>query len=157
MNAKVKIADIVEAFEVQDGSSISYVNIRTGEVETVSEEYSSLLGIDDDEEDVPEWLRNEYERYRRVTSSEDYVSLPSQYEIDEYRIMRSFADDREDPVEAKQLLQSMTGKGAFRRFKDTAFDLGVIDEWHRYRTEAFADIAREWCKENGFEFEDDVA
>jgi hypothetical protein len=109
MSPAVKIADIVEAFELQDGSSTSYVNIRTGEVDTISEEYLSFSQNDAEDEDTPEWLKDEYERCRRVTSSDDYVALPSQYEINEYQIMRSFADDRDNPMESTKLQQSLVG------------------------------------------------
>ena len=150
----VKIADLVDAFELQDDSSTYYVNIRTGEVDRISKEYLRLAEGEAEGENTPDWLKDEYERCRRVISSVDYLALPSQYEINEYQIMRSFADDRDNPAASAKLLQSLVGKGAFRRFKDTAFYLGVIDEWYRYRTAAFADIAREWCKNNGIAYED---
>ncbi len=114
MSQAVKIADIVEAFEFQDASSTSYVNIRTGEVEVLSEEFVNSWETEAEDEDLPEWLKSEYERCRRVTSSKDFVELPSQYEINEYQNMRSFADDLDNPKESEQLLESLKGKGSIQ-------------------------------------------
>ena len=151
MKVKVKLSDIVEAFEMQDAMSFSYVNVRTGRVETISEEYLESTDHDRDSEDLPEWLRDEYARGREIFESSDYVDLLSQYEIHEYELMRSFAEEQSDSAVRKTLLGSLRGRGAFRRFKDAAFDSGVIEDWYIHRTNALAEIARDWCEENGFE------
>ncbi len=151
MKVKVILSDIVEALEMQDVTTCSYVNARTGRVETISEEYLEPSDYDLENEDLPEWLRDEYARGREIFGSSDYLDLPSQYEIHEYEIMRSFAEEQADSAIREKLLVSMRGKGAFRRFKDVAFDLGVIDDWYKYKTDALVEIAREWCEANDFE------
>jgi len=50
------------------------------------------------------------------------------------------------------LYSSLKGKGAFRRFKDTANELGILEDWYKYRDEAIKELAIEWCKENNLEF-----
>lgn len=151
MKVKVKLSDIVEAFEMQDAMSCSYMNVRTGRVETISEEYLESTDTDRESEDLPEWLRDEYARGREISESSDYVDLPSQYEIHEYEIMWSFADEQSDFAVRERLLRSLRGRGAFRRFKDAAFDSGVIEDWYTHRITALTEIARNWSEENGFE------
>jgi hypothetical protein len=53
------------------------------------------------------------------------------------RFARKYRDDRI----SRRLLGSIQGKGAFRRFKDTVFDLGIQDEWNEFRANEFEEIA----------------
>ena len=44
------------------------------------------------------------------------------------------------------LEHAIRGKGAFRRFKDRLFDLGMEQNWYKYRDACYEKIAREWCE-----------
>jgi len=55
----------------------------------------------------------------------------------------------EDKDEARELLNSMQGKGAFRRFKEKVSLLSLEDRWYNHREEAYEKIAVEWCVKNG--------
>ena len=48
----------------------------------------------------------------------------------------------------EKMLASLKGKGAFRRFKDTVFYLGIRDDCFAYRDNRFRDIAERWCMDN---------
>ena len=48
----------------------------------------------------------------------------------------------------EKLLTSLRGKGAFRRFKDTVFYLGIREDWFAYRDKQFREIAERWCVDN---------
>jgi hypothetical protein len=52
-----------------------------------------------------------------------------------------------DPVR-EDLLTSIHGAKAFRRFKDTVHRLNIETEWFAFRMEALRQIAIEWCKDN---------
>ena len=80
---------------------------------------------------------------------EDFIPLPGQYEINEYRMMERFI--YELPVGRNQdvLEKAIRGKGAFRRFKDRLFDLGMEEKWYQYRDACYEKIAREWCEKYG--------
>lgn len=55
---------------------------------------------------------------------------------------------------AEELEQAIRGKGAFRRFKDCLFDLGMEETWYKFRDACYEKIAREWCKKYGITVED---
>jgi hypothetical protein len=57
----------------------------------------------------------------------------------------------------KRLLDAISGKGAFRRFKDMAHRLGVIQDWYRYRDAAIEKIAAEFLDGEGIPYIDDSA
>ncbi|WP_313119266.1 UPF0158 family protein [Proteiniclasticum ruminis] len=84
-----------------------------------------------------------------LNDSDSYIPLPREYEIHEYQIMENFVNCLEDEDEARELLNSMHGKGAFRRFKEKVSLLSLEDRWYNHREEAYEKIAVEWCVKNG--------
>ena len=51
------------------------------------------------------------------------------------------------------LEHAIRGKGAFRRFKDCLYDLGMEGKWYKYRDSCYEKIARDWCERFGLEIE----
>jgi len=87
-----------------------------------------------------------------ISSIEDrLLALPSQYEIHEYRIMEKFSHSQENNEVHDRLIKAISGRGAFRCFKDSIFDLDIEDQWYAYRDKAFKEIAVDWCEENQLE------
>ena len=75
---------------------------------------------------------------------EAFIRLPDGDAVDEYTLMERFAS--EVPVRYQnELERAIIGKGAFRRFNDTAGRLGLLNDWYVYKTSAFRKEAREWC------------
>jgi hypothetical protein len=142
--AKVDLAEILEALAFHSDESTALIDRLTGDVVFTSDEYESLIGDDD----IPHWMREPIEKAKLVRDNPDrFVELPTQYEIDEYSIMKSFCESRENPEHVELLSSAIRGRGAFRRFKDSVHSIGMADEWHRYREEALLDIAFDWCRE----------
>ncbi len=104
---------------------------------------------DDELDKYSEWERDAIrEAIDMLSNWDDYVELPSQYEINEYRIMDEFAEATPDPRKQELLLVALNGKGAFWRFKDTLICVELENEWYAYRFLAFMKIAKEWCEDN---------
>jgi hypothetical protein len=61
--------------------------------------------------------------------------------------MERFAHEYKDRRTGEELLRSIKGKGAFRRFKDTLVDLNIQDDWYEFRQQMFEQIAIEWLEE----------
>ncbi len=158
MSSKVDLSEIVDAFENQGDSMRSFVERKTGEVLMISEEALSWAERQDEEgerrEDEGDWWSEEVERARRVLSSDDHLELPSQWDLHEYEILRTFVLGRASEHERDQLGRAIQGRGAFRRFKDVAAALEVLDEWFAYRRREFRETARAWCEENELAFDD---
>jgi hypothetical protein len=96
--------------------------------------------------DYPDWQQDSIRKAKEILESNDFVQLPSQFDIHEYSIMERFGQQYEDSRTSAELLRSIRGDGAFRRFKDTLYDLGIQDEWYEYRRNEFEEIAVEWLK-----------
>ncbi len=87
-----------------------------------------------------------------LESEEDFISLPSKFEIHEYQIMENFCLSLDDEKLKGKIYGSIKGSGAFRRFKDCIFEYGIEKNWFQYRREALKRIAIDWCEGNGIPY-----
>lgn len=138
MALRVRLRDVVDAIDVPNSEWRSYLNRETGAMVTVGE--MMAMGPDGDLDPTD------------IEDAEEFLLLPTSFEIDEWSMMRQFAEDRPER-EADQLLHAISGRGAFRMFRSTIKRLRVEQEWDRFREARFAAIAREWLEEHGIEHE----
>ena len=133
---KIKLNEVIDALEFTNDEIEYYYNPNTGEI------FMSNIGDFEDlnEEELDELFENS-------------IMLPTRYDINEYEMMEDFAGILNDKILQNQLYISLNGSGAFRRFKDTCINFGVINDWYKFRDERYKEIAINWCKENNIEFE----
>jgi len=124
------LVEIVEALE-SSSDELSWCYDRDGDKLKMVSEY----------EDTPYVLTKEEALDR------EFISLPSSYEIHEYRIMQCFAYGQNEEV-ASVLLEKLQGRGAFRHFKDTVFAMDLEKSWYGYKQHAFEQIAQQWAEEH---------
>lgn len=150
MTTLVSLDELIDALEEQSESQLAFLDRETGEALLISEESLSLGEAETDELDsLQDWEREEAELARNIQGSDRYLALPSQFEVNEWNIMDDFCHQVEQKDTRERLLGSIHGSHAFRRFKDRLTDFGLWEEWHRFRRQAFGEIMREWCEENG--------
>ena len=106
-------------------------------------------------EELPEWQRAVVQEAGKVLDSEDYIELPSQFDIHEYKIMEDFCYDVEDEDFSAELLNRIRGRGAFRKFKDAIRQRGITDDWYAFRKVAFKRIAIDWLEDNDIPYTDE--
>ncbi len=123
---KVKLEDIIEAMEFANMETEYYYDTQNEKVLMLFDEMV-------DGEDNPELF-------------EDYIPLPGQYDINEYRIMEEFIYELPAGNDQDVLARTIQGRGAFRRFKDKLYDLNLEKQWYQYREEAYEKIARQWSE-----------
>jgi len=153
MGKVVALRDIVDAMEMSSVESQSYLNVKTGEIVTVTEEDRRILDGDEDEQDLPEWQREDLAKIREVLESGHSLALPSQFEIHEWSIMERFCLDVKDDGMREELLDAIHGTGAFRSFRRTSERLGVRDDWYDFRQAELEQIAKEWLEDNEIPYE----
>lgn len=153
MENKAKIKDIIEEMEIQFDGYRSFINTRTGEVLSVSEE--DLRDAEDEKpiNDLHDWqIENLKIANDIVENFEVYKELPTKYEINEYEIIEDFCWTIQDEKIQKMLLISIEGKGAFRRFKDKVKEFNIEMDWYKYRDTRYRQLAIEWCQINEIEY-----
>ncbi len=152
MDIIVKIEDIIEGLEFQSNDMKAFLNLRNGQVITVTDE--ELLAVEDEEpiEQFPEWQQDSIRMAQEILEEDYFIPLPSQFDINEYSIIEEFCLDIEDDNIRETIYSSIKGSRAFRRFKEKIRRIGIEEEWYKYRDEAIKRIAIEWCEENGITY-----
>ena len=57
-------------------------------------------------------------------------------------------------AQQEALSSAIKGKSAFRRFKDSVYQMGFDKKWYAFQAEAFKRKAARWCEENDIEYEE---
>jgi hypothetical protein len=151
----VKIQAIIEELGMQFDESRTFLNVKTGEIISVT--LDDLRAAEDEEEfgHLPEWEQEDRKVANDVFENfENYKELPTKYEVNEYEIIEDFCFTVSDERKQDKLLSSIKGKGAFRRFKDKIIDFEMEDQWYSYRDERYKQIAIKWCLDNHINFID---
>lgn len=149
MPATVRLNDIVDALEMQFDESSSFLDLDSGQVETISHVLLREAEESGDEEpDLPAWQKHEWETAKRIVSTDRFQPLPTKFEVHEWAIMQDFSRSVECDRIREDLVHAIHGPGAFRNFKDTLRRHGIESAWFAFRTEALRQIALDWCEEN---------
>jgi hypothetical protein len=135
MNKDIILSDLVDALEMQSSEITYYFNKK---------EQTLVFVMDDaycDEEENRKLLKDIENNFN------NYLALPTEYEINEYAIMEAFVDEQQ--VEVKNILTSiLNAKRPFRKFQDKVFELDIRDEWFEFRKDRLEKIAVDWCENN---------
>ncbi|WP_010249387.1 UPF0158 family protein [Acetivibrio cellulolyticus] len=152
----VKLKDIIDQMDTMSDEYNVFLDKETGKIFSLSAEEMSIAEESEEDEDFsnyPEWQQDELkEALDVIVNWENYVELPSKFDIDEYSIMEEFCDSISNSRMSDALRNAIQGRGAFRKFKDTIQRLNIEDSWYKFKEEAFRKIAVEWCEDNCIEY-----
>ena len=135
MNITIKLSDIIDELDVMSLEVQSYLSLKTGKIVTISD----YIGSEEDEANIEE-------------NSDNYILLPTQYDINEYSIMEDFIDEIDNNEIKSELYDAIRGKGAFRRFKDTVRYLNIESKWYEFKANALKKLAIKWCVDNNISY-----
>ncbi len=173
----VSLRDMVDELQFLSHESHVYLKKSTGKVIAVRdddfemvrnmEEFDEIEEGGEDENDSNEssggssdYIDLEAEFFQDVKNvmsfDDDYLKLPSKFDIDEYEIMEKFCLYLPNQKTSDVLLRKIRGSGAFRRFKDAIYQYGIEEDWFRYRDEAYKEIAISWLESHDFDYADDM-
>jgi len=83
MRAIVSIKDVVDEMDIPSDEHSAFLNRHTGELVTLSSEEISAAEEDDNVDDYPEWQQEMIIKAKEVIISDDYLLLPSKFDIHE--------------------------------------------------------------------------
>ena len=153
MAIQVKLDSIIEGLESQSFESCCFLDIKTGEIALVSDYEMQVAEDNEPIDDLPDWQEGCIQTAKEIIrEAGSYIQLPTKFDVDEYSIIEDFCYSLGDEDMRDELLNLITGSGAFRRFKDAVEEYGISDKWHEHRNSEFRQIAIDWCKENCIEF-----
>jgi len=103
MAVVVSLKDVVDAMDVPNSEWISYLNPKTGEIVTVTDEDRHLVEDQDlDEADLPDWQRESLPKVREALESGDFVALPDKWETHEWAMMERFSSSQASEVRREE-------------------------------------------------------
>ncbi|MFP4548808.1 MAG: UPF0158 family protein [Fidelibacterota bacterium] len=151
---KLSLTELTDNMETQNDLTNFLYHKKSGELVYFSDEELSIAESEDDR-DIPGWQIPVVKIAEdTLKHPEDYIEIPTQFDIHEYQIMEQFCLSL--PLEKAEILaDAIRGRGAFRRFKDKIHDLGVADAWFAFKRDYFYEIARDWCEEHNIDYIDD--
>ena len=134
----IKLNDVIDGLEFVNDSFETYAYFNPDKNEIF---YIGEYDTTDDGEEFEELIWKS-------------IELPSKFDIDEYSMMEEFIETIDDVKLYNQLSIAISGKGAFRRFKDTCINFEIIEDWYKFRDKKYIEIAINWCKENNIDYEE---
>lgn len=148
----VSLKELVESIGFGSDKASYQLNLKTGEILFITDEELSIAENCEDLGELPEWQKEMVSAVQDYLKNvDDYIALPNGYDVDEYSVMEDFIDSLSDDNQQQALLKAISGKGAFRRFKDKIDQLEIANEWYKFKDAALTDYAKEWAKENDIE------
>lgn len=140
----VKLELVMEAIEMADDNSTAFYDLKKQELIWHIEGVGYQM--DEDDEEIEEMIEEGW-RTR-------FFGLPTKFDINEYHFMEDFIyDEIPEGGVRDQFESAIRGRGAFRRFRQLAERLDMLDDWYKYKEKEQRKLAIEWCEENGFNYE----
>ena len=154
MGIPISLKQVAEELDAVSNEWTAYIHRETGELYSISNEEAARAEDEDedDEDERADWEKESIAQAREVLESEAWIALPSKFEINDWEIMRDFAQSQTDQKAAENLLQAIHGRGAFRYFNDMVDQQGLRDEWFEFKKRSLERIAREALEEAGIPF-----
>ena len=131
---KLSLKEVAEEFEDITAGSRLFYNKETGEFEYYNENFGDDADVKKYEADV-------------------WVASPAAQDINEYEIMTDFAKQIADAQLQHRLIVALSGKGAFRRFREICLNTGLSEAWEKFKHKEYIAIAKEWCNNAGLVYE----
>jgi uncharacterized protein YkvS len=154
-NMPVSLDDLISEIEVQIDDTFTFINTNTGEVITLMREEMRAAEDEEPLEIFPDWQRENIEKAISIIDDENgvYVDFTLRNNFNEYEIMEEFIVSHKDQKNREELYDTIQGRGAFRRFKDRIIELGVDEQWYKYKESKIRQLVIEWCNEHNIEIQ----
>jgi len=170
---KIKMSELESAFEHRDPMMEIeyYLDLETGDVLMVTGEVNRLLekaseNYADPETgevdwpaayeglNIPDWQKTALEEAARVEAGYNTrcIPIPSARSYEGYNEMVAFIDTVSDRNLQRNLQRAISGRGAFRYFKDVLSDYPKARQrWFEFQSGRMRQRVLDWLEENGIE------
>jgi hypothetical protein len=161
------MSELEQAFDNGFETVSYYLDLETGEVVCVTDEERGLLEritesyYDEqsqtadwetafEEEDIPDWHREPLQDAGRVEAGfgSRFIPIPAQDSHEGYSDMEAFIDTVSNSRLQERLEDAISGRGAFRRFKDVFLEYPAERErWFQFQRERLHQRMLDWLEE----------
>ena len=168
---KVDFEALEMAFEDDGMEHANFLDLETGEVILVTDEMKQMLeeiceeAVEDDSDsdavldaieasDVPEWQKESMRDAEAVERGlgTRYLRVPDNESDEGFHDMEAFVETVPDPEFADSLLNSLGGRGSFRRFKDALHgDAEELKRWYDFKQQRVRERITDWLESEGIQ------
>lgn len=162
-----KIDELVNQLESQYDETKCYFNKTTHEIYMFipGEVDYSFDRYEQDEDDLridgldarDEFVKKDRMTRKSIVESDDWIELPTKFEVHEWSIMDLFAISQENSELSDRLTTTLRQRKAFRSFKDLIIAEGIEKQWYAFRERAFRRTIIEWLEYNEIPYNDERA
>jgi hypothetical protein len=168
--SKASYDEVETAFLAVNSETVAWLDRVTGEVMIVTEDIRAML--DDGPAELPDWVREEVARIRRVlravgdwdndalgddeeteatpNAADRYVAIPETPSHEAFQDMEDFVATLPHTHAAAALIQALRGGKPFRRFKDTLYDYPAEQEgWYKFQNQRLRERITNWAQDEG--------
>lgn len=153
MNKPVNIKELIGEMEMFFDEVTTYYHPKSGNFYAVS---NAAFAVAEDDDTVNNSYDVEDEEIEIAVdiyeNGGDYLELPDKYEINEYAMLEEVSVSVEDDRASRMLQIAINGSGAFRRFKEMVYELGLAQDWYTFRDAQYKKIAIDWCRTHGLDY-----
>ncbi len=132
----IKFSELLDGFEFACLSSEiecrTYIDLHTGLIYCISEEY-------EEEEKLPDDLE----------TSDRYLAMPDKHELNLGSRIAILFTDNVLPDDYKTVVTFFNKRGAYKHFRNLIETRNVLDQWYAFEKNATESALREWCKDHG--------
>ena len=153
MSNKISLKSIVEEMDSQSDTMSAFLNKNNKGIIFISEDEFSMAEDEVDIEELPEWLQEQIILAGEILYGNNWIPLPSRFEIHEYNIMEQFCLSIKDEKISNIMYDSIKGRGAFKKFKDNIQKYNIEENWYKFKEIALRQIAVSWCERNNIDYE----
>ncbi|MBN1984395.1 MAG: hypothetical protein JW795_22915 [Chitinivibrionales bacterium] len=152
---KIKLLDIANEMSFHPTEMYAFFDVENYSVIPVMDE--EIRATDDKQlfQELPSWQKENVEVARKILSDKkNFIPLPNQYDIKEYRIIEAFCMTFPEYEKRVQLKEAIKGDGAFRRFREAIKNLQLEEQWYDFKEKQLCQIAKRWCERNRIFYEE---
>lgn len=154
MSEKITLEDILEVHDIDMEEMDSYYHLPSQSMIVISKDDMEIANNDGDITALEDWKQETAKQAKDyIKNKKDYITFPSKEEYNEYGIMEEFIKKNKNKSLLDKLKVDLCGEEAFRKFKDTLYDVGLQDEWYEFRDEKCLEVAKIWCERNKVDYQ----
>ena len=153
MSGVVSVREVIEELEELSFDFMCFIDRRTGEIHTYSREHVGMVEDGVSFEGMSKWEEEIGREIEEFYYSDACLTLPDKDDINDYRIMQKFCLSVEDDDLSDRLLDAISGRGAFRRFRDLVRRLKIDDDWEDYKYRAYEEIVIDFLEKHQISYQ----
>ncbi len=153
MSLPIKLKDVLDALIYTEDDCTTYINKVTGEIATISDEESNYAHEEIDQTS-PEWIIAGRVRVKQVLESEDFLEMPSKFDLHEESMMKNFCNTIEKEDVKNYLLKTLGSSSAAENFSQYVEKFDLHKQWITYRDNSIKDIAIKFLQEKSIPYQD---